>query len=224
MSNAALFERDFSLEFHNRALLESALSHRSWKESPFGHNERLEFLGDAVVGLILNDYLYSSTQKTEGEMAKIKGIAAGRAMMAEIAHAIELDQYVYAGRSEQLHGLQDTIRANVLEAIIGAIYLDNGLEAARKFVLKLWKSRLEMLIQGNVDDHKSALQEYLQKRGLPIPEYRVYKESGPPNNRTFFVQCLLSGKEVSCAQGSSKKKAETEAARLALQHITAAQS
>ncbi len=224
MSNAILFEHDFQLNFNNRALLESALSHRSWKESPYGHNERLEFLGDAVVGLILNDYLFTTTQKTEGEMAKIKGIAAGRAMMAEIAHEIHLDQYVYVGKSERIHGLQDTIRANVLEAIVGALYLDKGLDEARTFILMLWKTRLDMLLGGHVDDHKSALQEYLQKRGLPIPEYHVYKESGPPNNRTFFVQCLISGKEVSSAQGASKKKAETEAARLALEHISVAQS
>jgi len=221
MSNGESFERDFQLTFKNRALLESALSHRSCKDSPFGHNERLEFLGDAVAGLVINEFLFTSTDKSEGDMAKIKGMAAGRVLMAEIAHEIHLERYVYAGKSELQHGLQNTILANVLEAVIGAIYLDKGLEAASAFIHRFWRDKLDVLISGSYDDHKSALQEYLQKRGLPIPEYQVYNESGPPNNRMFFVHCLLSGKITSSAEGSSKKRAEMEAARLALQQLLA---
>ncbi len=212
-----LFLAQTGILINNRGLLRQALTHRSYNFSRQMNNERLEFLGDSVVGLVVTQYLYQETGDTEGNMAKIKSIAVGREIMAAVADSISLMDYVYLGKSEESVEpvKQGNIKANVLEAVIGALYLDQGLEQARKTIISLWKPLLEKIFNGEYADYKSRLQEFLQKQNRDVPEYRVMEEKGPDHDKMFLVACLVDGNIVSRGSGKNKKKAEAQAARKA---------
>lgn len=207
-------------EFNDPALLRSALVHRSYaaERSNTGDNERLEFLGDAVLQLVVTDFLYLNFPALpEGKMAKVRAACVNKEELASIARTIGLDQDVLLGRGEIASGgrTKDSILADAMEAVIAAVYLDRGMEAARAVVLRLWESLIFSRAEdpGHLD-YKTRLQEALAVRGLK-PRYRV-TEVGPDHAKVFSATLEVEGRLVGTGDGRSKKEAEQAAAQKAL--------
>lgn len=211
--------------FSDTTLLHSALVHRSYaaERSEQGDNERLEFLGDAVLQLVVTDYLYLNFPTLpEGKMAKVRAACVNKEELAEIARAIELDQHVLLGRGESASGgrTKDSILADAMEAVIAAVYLDRGIEAAREVVLRHW----EALILSRAEDpghrdYKTRLQEALAMRSLK-PRYQVTEE-GPDHAKVFSATLEIDGTVAGSGVGKSKKEAEQAAAQVALAQFRA---
>ena len=224
-SKEELFQEYFSITFQNQGLLRRALTHRSCRDEEDGNNERLEFLGDSVVGLVITEYLFSQTALPEGEMTKIKGKAVGREIMAEITRDIGLDRFIYLGKSEETRKTKKkNLYANILEAVIGALYLEKGLDFTRDHILNLWSPYLKRIFEGEYSDSKSDLQEYLQKRGEELPEYKVISETGPDHDKEFVIECLVRGQTLGRGRGRNKKSAEMAAAEEALSFLRGRES
>jgi ribonuclease-3 len=214
--------------FRDRGLLEHALTHRSRasedQSGAVADNESLEFLGDAVLGLVVAESLYRRFPAfDEGLKSKIKASVVSTASLARHAEAIQLGEYLILGRGEEKTGgrFKQALLADAFEALIAAIYLDGGLEAAADF---LRRELDDDLVSGATqpivgDDYKSALQERLQALGRALPEYRVASASGPDHRKIFTIEVLVGGAVVASASGSAKKQAEQEAARQALAHL-----
>ncbi len=216
--------------FKNRELLLQALTHRSFVYERGGrslrHNESLEFLGDAVLGFLVSSRIFHHfPQLPEGKLSKIKAYLVSAANLVRLAEKIHLGDYIRLSRGEEKTGgrKKRAIIVDAYEAIIGAIYLDGGVEAASEFVGRqieefLKNLNVEELMYG---DFKSALQEQLHNLGLPEPIYRVVAEIGPDHRKTFVVQVIVHGEVVAESAGSSKKEAQQAAARLALESLGA---
>jgi ribonuclease-3 len=204
--------------FRERNLLENALSHSSIKSQNRPSNERLEFLGDSVLGLIVSDVLYRRfPTDDEGTLTRIKSHAVSRATLQRIAVAMGLDRYILVGKGVSKREIPASLLGNLFEAIVGAIYLDSGLSAVRKFVLR----HLDVVIHEIVEDraernYKSLFQHYCQRDLGGVPSYRVLRESGPAHSRAFEVAVHVNGKEYGRARAASKKEAEQGAARAAM--------
>jgi len=201
-------------KFKDLNLLENALRHRS---VPGLSNERLEFLGDAILGHIMADALYAAHPKAcEGDLSRMRSSLVKGDQIAELGKALNLSDYIYLGAGEQKSGGQyrNSILADVFEAIIGAIYLDRGFEACQTCVLKWYSESMECLSTFKPEkDPKSALQEWLQAHKLPLPTY-VAKTSGKAHAQTFYVTCQVEGlKQVAKGVSMSLRKAEQAAAR-----------
>jgi ribonuclease-3 len=215
--------------FRNRSLLEQAMIHSSYvNENPelvSSHNERLEFLGDAVLGFIVAEKLYQEFPDiTEGEMTKLRAALVRRDTLARIARAVGLGDFLYMGKGEEASGgrTKTPNLAGALEAMIGAIYLDQGLTAARDAILKLLGKELSRVSRyGAGVDYKSRLQELIQSRNQSTPAYRLVAQTGPDHDRRFTVEVMAGGVILGRGTGKSKKLAETEAARLALDRLDA---
>ncbi|RMD71997.1 MAG: ribonuclease III [Gammaproteobacteria bacterium] len=201
--------------FQHPELLEQALTHPS--AAPSQH-ERLEFLGDALLNAIIAIELFHRfPEASEGELSRLRSTLVRGETLAGIAEKLALPSMLRLGRGEKP---RPSILANALEAVIGAVYLDGGFEACRRFVLTLFEKGLKRLsLEGSEKDPKTRLQEYLQKRGLPLPEYRVVEVTGPPHARVFRVQCLVQGLPPATGEGPSRRKAEQEAARKVLEAL-----
>ena len=220
----ALLELRVGYSFDNRSLLTCALTHRSYANeqgASVDDNEVLEFLGDAVLGLIVSDLLcrrYPSLN--EGEMSKLKSFLVSAETLAELAAQLGLGEFVFLGRGEEKTAgrSKSSILANTFEALIAALYLDGGLRCATDFVL----ARVEPFLRPTDDeapltrDFKSALQEHVQSVGLPPPSYEVIDEVGPDHDKTFRVQVKAGNDQCAVGQGSTKKRAEQVAARMLL--------
>lgn len=184
-----------------------------------GSYDRLEFLGDAVLELIISDTVYTQKPEfTEGQLTKSRAALVSEVSLAEAARTLGLSQYLILGKGERSSGGMDkpSILADVVEAMIGAVYLDSGLEAAKALVLRILEPRIaEVLSGGGIRDYKTRLQERCHQQGVNDIRYIVYKEEGPPHDRTFYVKLLIGGKEVANGKGRSKKTAEQKAARQA---------
>jgi ribonuclease-3 len=218
-------------QFRDLGLLEHALTHRSraHEDASGGviDNESLEFLGDAVLGFVIADLLFKRfPQHSEGYKSKVKAGIVSSASLARLAEDIDLGRYVLLGRGEEKTGGRNkhAILADCFEALIAAIFLDGGIEAAQEFVV----SRFEPLVisagdraaeASFTDDWKSALQEWMQAEGLGLPNYRVAAIEGPDHRRMFDVEVLVTGKTAGRASGRSKKEAQQQAARLALSKL-----
>jgi ribonuclease-3 len=210
--------------FRDRGLLEHALTHKSRAaEDASGgvtDNESLEFLGDAVLGLVVADALFHQyPDYDEGQKSKVKAAVVSTQSLARHAEQLRLGEHLILGRGEEKTGgrFKQALLADGYEALIAAIYLDGGLEAAETFLRRELKDALdEGSAQTLVRDHKSALQERLQALGRPLPEYRVSGEAGPDHRKTFSVEVIVNGEVLGTATGRAKKEAEQEAARLAL--------
>jgi ribonuclease-3 len=221
---------DVSLEerldhsFSQPELLRLALTHRSVAaENPARNdNERLEFLGDAVLQLVVTDLLYGSyPQLAEGQMAKVRAAVVSRGTLAEIARELDLGEYIELAASEEATGgrEKDSILADAVEAVIGAIYLDGGVEPAGKVILRLWSTRVaERAKQPGVKDYKTRLQELVARDGHR-PEYEV-EGSGPDHDRRFAAVVSVDGTEWGTGEGRSKKEAEQAAAMMALERLS----
>jgi len=209
--------------FSDPALLRLALTHRSVSSDDPGRtdNERLEFLGDAVLQLVVTDLLYASyPQLAEGQMAKVRAAVVSRETLAEIARHLSLGSEIELAPSEQATGgrEKDSILADAVEAVMGAIFLDGGLEPARSVIVALWQGRVaERAKQPGVKDYKTRLQELAAREGIR-PVYRV-EGSGPDHERRFSAVVSVDGTEYGMGRGRSKKQAEQDAARQALEAL-----
>ncbi len=215
--------------FRQPALLERALTHSSSLPEraageASGDNEKLEFLGDAILGALVSEYLLTSFPRwSEGQLSKSRAKLVNAASLHAAARRLGLGQHLRLGRGEEKTGGREkpAVLADAYEAVVAAIYLDAGLEAAREFVRR---SLLDEAIRGRahrlgLPDHKSGLQELLQGRGLPPANYRVVRESGPDHRKTFVVEVRVAGGTIASGSGANKKEAEQAAARLALEHF-----
>lgn len=217
---AQLFER-LGYVFEDEALVEAALTHRS---AGSRHNERLEFLGDAVLDLVISDELYKRVpQASEGDLSRLRASLVRRESLAGIALTLELGEFLNLGAGELRSGgfRRKSILADALEAIIGALYLDGGYAAAGDCVGRLFAERLARLPDpAQLRDSKTQLQELLQARGSERPVYEVAEVTGAPHEQRFEVTCSIAGLGVSTTgSGTSRRRAEQQAAALALERI-----
>lgn len=218
-----LLERSLQYEFQDKALLKRALTHKSAHHQ---HNERLEFLGDAILNCAVADLLFSQFQNaTEGELTRARASLVNQSTLAEIAHEKSLGDYLCLGMGEQKSGgfRRDSILADALEAILGAIYLDMGFLTAHDTVQKWFQSRLAILKPEEQEkDPKTQLQEWLQANQKPLPRYQVVSMVGEPHAQIFTVKCEIA--ELSLlveGQGTSRRIAEQRCARKMLEKINA---
>lgn len=225
LKNLKVLEKHLGIEFKNKDLLVRALCHRSYlNENPksnLEHNERLEFLGDAVLELITTEYLYKNyPKKNEGELTGLRAALVNAKMLAKIAKELNLNEFLLLsrGEKEETGKARIYILANTFEAIIGAIYLDQGYKTCQNFLEKRLISRLpEVIEKGLIKDTKSRFQEEAQERLGITPTYKVLEEFGPDHAKNFIVGVFLEKEMVATGRGSSKQEAELEAAKKALE-------
>ena len=218
--NIKQFEEIIGYSFNNENLIKTALTHSSYaNERGFGEcNERLEFLGDSVLGVVTADYFYHNLNHLpEGEMTKRRAACACEKSLYKFAKKISLGEFIFLGKGEENMGGRDraSILADAFEAVIAAIYLDGGIENARKFVLRFVTKAANENI--SLKDHKTELQEIIQKNPDEHLSYVLVGESGPDHDKRFEVEVLLNSNVIGCGTGRSKKLAEQEAARQALE-------
>jgi ribonuclease-3 len=222
MADLADLERRLGARFEHSDHLRAALLHRSYvAEHPDAeHNERMEFLGDAVLQLIVTVYLFEHhPELSEGEMAKVRAGLVNGVELAEVAREVELGDHLVLGRGEMASGGQEkeSILADAMEAVIAAIYLDQGLEGARRFILERWAGRIEARVAApGKRDYKTRLQEVVAQVGKR-PHYRI-TEQGPDHDKVFMAVLEVDGDIVGEGIGRSKKEAEQNAAARALEH------
>ncbi|ABA58911.1 ribonuclease III [Nitrosococcus oceani] len=212
--------RKLGYRFAEPALLRHAITHRSATKE---NNERLEFLGDSILNFLIADFLYSGFPRAqEGELSRLRATLVKGETLAELARELEIGDHLILGLGELKSGgyRRTSILADAFEAVIGAVYLDGGLEACRKLVSSLYRDRLETLTNEallNLKDPKTRLQEYLQARQFPLPDYRVSAVSGEAHDQVFQVECTLNNTFPSVIGiGRSRRKAEQDAATRAL--------
>lgn len=231
-SHFAAIEVRIGYRFRDRGLLEHALTHKSrTAEDPSGgvaDNESLEFLGDAVLGFVAADLLYREfPEYSEGPKSKAKAALVSTTALAGMSRTLGLGEALLLGRGEEKTGgrTKQALLADVLEAVIAAIYLDGGIEPARGFIERQLRPLLAEVRQSTVfgRDHKSALQERLQGQGRSLPTYRISSESGPDHQKIFHVDVRIDGQVAATGTGRTKKDAEQEAARLALEMLAGEQ-
>jgi len=221
-------QQTLDISFNDLSLLELAVIHSSYiNENPdFApvSNERLEFLGDAVLGLVITEKLYLDyPQFSEGVMTKLRSALVSRETLAHIARTISLGNYLYLGKGEEASGGRNkpTNLAGVLEAVIAAVFLDQGLAVTRDFILRLLNKELQKVVnQGVKTDYKSQLQELIQSRQQQTPAYYLVETGGPAHDRRFTVEVRLGDTVLGRGSSKSKKAAETEAARSALEQLS----
>lgn len=213
-------------DFRDKSLFDHALTHRSWVNEHKGvrtSNERLEFLGDAVLGLIVAENLFRDfPAMAEGEMTRLRSILVKQETLAQVAESIKLGAYLYLGKGEESSGGRDKPAnlARALEALIAAVYLDHGYAVTEQFVLEILDAELlKTLYQGTIIDYKSQLQELLQAKAQQTPVYNLIETEGPDHDKKFTVEVKLGNDVLATGVGRSKKKAETEAARIALENL-----
>ncbi len=228
-------QRALGYQFHNPALLEEALTHRSHRQGPSsghaGDNERLEFVGDAVLGLLVSEYLADAfPASAEGALSQMRARLVGRDELADTARRVGLGPLLRVGRGEERTGGRDktSLLADALEAVIAAIYLDGELAAARAFVLKALAPRLRTARRATPEvfrrDYKSQLQEWAQQRLRALPVYAVTEESGPDHRKTFAVTVEIARTVYGDGRGGTRKMAEQRAAKQALARLTSAEA
>lgn len=224
--NFIQLEQQTGLKFKDRELLKQAFTHRSYlNEHPevTGHNERLEFLGDAVVELIVTNYLYQKfPDKPEGELTALRSALVRRNTLSEIGEELGFNKYLRLskGESNNIDKAKAMILSNTAEAFIGAIFLDQGLEAVKKFLDKFLLPKLDEIVSTEQHiDAKSRFQEIIQERDGVTPHYKTEKSSGPDHRRTFEVGLYVGDKLVSRGTGLSKREAEADAASKALEEL-----
>ncbi len=208
-------------KFKDKSLLEVALTHTSYANEVKGktHNERIEFLGDAVLEVITSEYIYKTYPKlSEGEMTKTRAYSVCEESLAEVANYYSFSDFLHVGKCEEkINGsYRASILADSVEAVIGAIFLDGGIEEAKRFILPSMIKKIEEYLTNGSRDYKTKLQEKLQAHGDVKIEYKIVEETGPEHNKTFVSEVFCNGKLLGEGTGKSKKEAEMEAAKSAL--------
>ena len=217
------FEKKIGYTFKNKNLLETALTHSSYanesRDKNCRNNERLEFLGDAVLGLIAAEYLFfHNTQVPEGELTRLRAIFVCEKSLHEFALEIDLGKYLRLGHGEENTNGRErpSILADAFEAVVAAMYLDGGLEVARRYVTKFADKFFSSHIEKDIVDYKTALQEIIQKNHSERLEYVLAAENGPDHDKKFVVEVHLNSNVIGEGRGGSKKEAEQMAAKEAL--------
>lgn len=223
MKNLSSFEKKLGLKFKNKDLLQQSLVHRSYlNEHPdfsLNHNERLEFLGDAVLELIITKFLFQNFGYSEGQLTRFRSSLVKTETLAKLAAKIKINNYLYLSKGELASKgkAREVILANTFEALIGAIYLDQGFNQAEKFIHHHLVPVLDNILKNqSYHDPKSKLQEITQNKLKITPTYKVVQESGPDHAKKFIVGVFLKQKLVAKGTGKSKHEAETNAAQKAL--------
>jgi ribonuclease III len=227
MPDAEALQKILGVVLENNALLEQSLIHSSFiNENPgfgLGHNERLEFLGDAVLDCIVAEKLYRDfPDMTEGDLTRLRAALVRRDTLAGVARNIKLGEFLALGKGEEGSGGRNKAPnlAGALEAVIGAVYLDRGLDVTAGMILHLFGDDwAQITSQGTGIDYKSKLQEVVQSRWQLTPSYRLVDETGPDHAKTFTIEVVVDGKPLGRGAGRSKKVAEMESARIALDEL-----
>ena len=219
-------QKKLGYPFKNITLLNQALTHKSFineNNRKYKDNERLEFLGDSVLDLIIGEYsLKNFKNRMEGDLSKIRAALVNEINLSKISRSLNLGENIQLGKGESLSGghNKNSILANTFEAIVAAIYLDGGLKKTARIILPLFKTDLHHLANtSSYRDFKSELQEHAQAKKIAIPDYKVEKETGPDHDKIFEVTVSISGKIVGNGKGKNKKEGEQEAAREALESL-----
>jgi len=222
-----LFEKQARIRFRRLEFLNQAFTHRSFAHEAGENgenNERLEFLGDSVLGLVVAEYVYATLpDQPEGELARIKSFVVSEASLSEIARGLRVDNFILIGKGEEYSGgrSKKTILADCLEAIIGAYYLDSGFAAAERFVHDMLIPEINKVLENrHAKDYKTLLQEHVQKRLKTYPRYRIVQKTGPDHDKTFWIEVHVGDRSFGAGKGKNKKEAEQEAARLAWENMT----
>ncbi|WP_018249673.1 ribonuclease III [Orenia marismortui] len=220
-------QQQIQIFFNDIDLLERAITHKSFanenRHLGLKDNERLEFLGDSVQDLVVSEYMILEyPDHPEGELAKIRSVVVSAPVLAEKAKEINLGKYLLLGKGEEMTGgrKRDSILADAFEALVGSIYLDQGLEVIKDFILKLLIPDIKKVEKGeHIQDYKTLLQEIIQKNSNARPEYEVIKEEGPDHNKQFTIQVNFEEEVLGVGTGSSKKEAQQKAARNAIDKV-----
>jgi ribonuclease-3 len=220
-------QETLGVSFRRECLLEQAFVHSSYcNENPsfrYCSNERLEFLGDAVLNLVVTEKLYKEfPERPEGELTEIRASLVCRDTLAELASSLELGEWLMLGRGEELGGgrTKASNLGNAMEAVIGALYLDQGLVKARRFILRQLKPELEKIKTGKtLPNYKALVQEFIQGQRRPTPVYRLVEAIGPERSKQFTSEILVDGEALARGTGGSKKVAESQAARAAWEKL-----
>ncbi len=220
-------ESKLGYSFRDRTLLLTALSHSSYanenRSSGMSSNERLEFLGDSVLGQVVASHLYSSfPDMPEGQMTRLRAELVCEQSLFTVARAIDLGDFILLGKGEENSGgrQRHSILADAVEALIAAMYLDGGLDVAKKFIHKIILSEINMQHVQVGSDYKTMLQELIQRKPNQTLIYDLVSESGPDHNKSFTVQVLLNGKAIGSGEGRAKKEAEQLAAKSGLEELS----
>ena len=217
--NISGLQKKLGYTFRDERLITTALTHRSFDKN---HNERLEYLGDSILGFIIAEALYHHfPDQPEGVLTRFRASLVKRETLARVARSLELGDHILLGTGEKRSGgwRRDSILSNTLEAIIGAIYLDSDIPTCKSFVLNLFQEHInDMSPEQQSKDPKTELQEYLQARKMDLPDYKVVAEEGEAHNRRFTVECRVDALDSTItAQGKSKRAAEQAVARKVLE-------
>lgn len=217
-------EEILHIEFNNKELLKIAITHSSYaNQKNIEYNERLEFLGDSVLQIIISEYLFLNYKdKTEGELSKKRALIVCENSLFKVANTWDLGDYIFMSKGEEITGgrTRVSILADCVEAIIAAIYLDKGINIAKNFVLTNFNIIIQMAMKNQIIlDYKTRLQEVLQKNGDVDIKYDLLKYEGPPHRRKFYISVVFNGALKGEGSGFSKKEAEQDAAQTALKSI-----
>jgi len=230
-SELRLFEKQAGIRFKRVDLLNLAFIHRSYSNEysqKIENNEKLEFLGDSVLGMVTADYLFNNLpDKVEGFLAKVKSFVVSEDSLASIAHSIHVDKYILIGKGEENSGgrKKKAILADCMEAIIGAYYLDTGYREVSKFVLRYLVPEINKVLENrHKKDYKTMLQEFVQKKYHIYPKYSLVKKSGPDHDKTFWMEVTVNGKTFGPGEGKNKKEAEQQAAEEAFAYLASSES
>lgn len=221
------FSKRLHIPLGDGQLLNEALTHKSYtherKMNPSYNNEKLEFLGDSVLGLVISHYVFETYPGvTEGGLSKVKSVIVSAQVLSEKAAALDLGDFILLGKGEEKSGgrIRTSLLADALEAVIGAVYLVGGLPAAQGLVLNLLQEDVEKVFSGRIEkDYKTLLQEHFQKTQKTAPRYEVIREWGPDHNRNFEAACIVGGKTLATGVGKNKKEAEQLAAHEAISKL-----
>lgn len=225
MSSFKTLEDKLHISFNNKDLLEQAFVHRSYlneNECSSGHNERLEFLGDAVLELVTTEQLYNQfPDKPEGELTALRSALVKRETLKEIADKLEFHKYLKLSRGEaKTANNQIAILANTVESFIGALFLDSGIEPVKRFLEQQLFPKIDKIIDtGAYIDAKSNLQEIMQEKDGVTPTYKILNESGPDHNKIFEVAVYIKDQQLATGKGNSKQAAEVDAAANAIKDM-----
>lgn len=218
-------EEAIGYHFHNLSLLQNALAHSSYANEHWHNslmsNERLEFLGDSILGMLVAAYLYRNfPNRPEGELSRMRADMVCETALAQVAEEIDLGKHLLLGKGEEQNGgrSRSSILADAVESVIAACYLDGGMEAAKGFIQRFVLPNVPVQEMHNAD-YKSALQELVQRKRDQVLSYSLLSETGPDHDKCFLVEVCLNGKSVGRGTGSSKKRAEQEAARIAYETL-----
>lgn len=222
-------ERILDHRFRDRSLLIASLVHRSYHAgteagTALDSNERMEFLGDSVLSLVVNDYLYRRyPERPEGELTKMKSVVVSKQVLAHLAKKIDLGSFVLVSDNAQKAGVSEmhSVLSDTLEAVFGAVFIDGGFDAARRTIMKVLPDNLgDVVYQADAINYKSLLQEYIQALHKVPPRYRVHSTTGPDHDKQFSVEVVVKGNILGQGSGKTKKHAEQEAAREAYRRLT----